>query len=57
MKLNFDSNHALSDKDLLELIHTRLDGLMLLTETNGLKQETWILDKCQMDLLKLHGQY
>lgn len=57
MKLNFDSNHAPSNDDLLELMHTRLESLTRLAEANKMKQEAWILDKCQMDLLKLHGQY
>jgi hypothetical protein len=57
MELNFDSKHVLSNDDLLELIHTRLESLIRLAEANKMKQETWILDKCQMDLLKLHGQY
>ena len=57
MKSNFDSNHALSNKDLLELIHNRLEGLIVLAEAHGLKQEVYLLDQCQMDLLKLHGEY
>lgn len=57
MKLNFDSNHALSNKDLFELIHNKLEGLIVLAEAHGLKQEVYLLDQCQMDLLKLHGEY
>jgi hypothetical protein len=57
MELNFDSKHAPSNDDLLELMHTRLDGLIRLAEANKMKQEAWILDKCQMDLIKLHEQY
>ena len=57
MELNFDSNHAPSNDDLLELMHTRLESLILLADANKMKQEAWILDRCQMDLLKLHKQY
>lgn len=57
MELNFDSKYAPSNDDLFELMHTRLEGLIRLAEANKLKQETKILDKCQMDLIKLHGQY
>ena len=57
MELNFHSMDAPSNDDLLELMHTRLESLILLAEANKMKQEAWILDRCQMDLLKLHGQY
>ena len=57
MELNFDTKFAPSNDDLLFLMHTRLDGLIRLAEANKMKQEASILDKCQMDLIKLHEQY
>lgn len=47
----------MTNDELCYLIHQELERLIVLAEGKMLKEEVRILDKCQMDLLKLNNQY
>lgn len=47
----------MTNDEVCYLIHQELERLILLAEKQRLKEEVKILDRCQMDLLKLNNQY
>lgn len=47
----------MTNDEVCYLIHQELEKLILLAEKQRLKEEVKILDRCQMDLLKLNNQY